>query len=364
MSGIGRPKGRPKGRHRRLRHHYGSKAAATILFAFGAAVASTAWTGAAADAPVKYGWWSATNAGTPFTPPAPPDVPAKGMYVENNVSGPSAISAISFTVPNGATVGLLTLVATGSPIMSNPPMACLMPASAQGYKPAQDGAWSAKPAYDCKAGQAAGEVGSDGKTVTFPVAGLVRSGALNVAIVATGQADRIPFNAPTSSALSLTTAPQSSGAVGSSAGSGVPGSGATGSTGSGMAAAGPAAPAPPNAGSVAAGAVPDAGVPPAVAAPQTAQSQPGTSPTGSTANAAPAAASSPSHARVNAATVLGLAAMVAALLFWTEGFGILGGRIHSLAGRRRQPAVAAAYPAESAAAEPAIIGPAAAGADG
>ncbi|HET6909092.1 MAG TPA: hypothetical protein VFH54_07125 [Mycobacteriales bacterium] len=339
-----------RGRHRKVQPHTGRKAAATVVFALGTAVVSTAWTTAAADAPMKYGWWSATNAGTPFTPPAPPDVPAKGLYVANSVSGPSAIAALTFNIPSGATVGALTLVATGNPVMSSPPLACEIPASGQGYTPAEGGAWSAKPAYDCKAGQVTGTAGSDGKTLTFPVAPFAKSGSLSVAIVAVGQADRIPFNAPTASALAITTSsPSVGGGAGAPIGSGVPGSGATGSGAGAAGANAPAAPAPPAAGAAVAGAAPSAGMPPAVASPQ--QTQAATT-TGSTQGAAPAASSTPSGARINAATILGLAAMVGALLFWTEGFGVLGGRVRSLAGRRGPPD-GSTYPEEPSISEPA-----------
>jgi hypothetical protein len=217
---------------------------------------------------------------------------------------------------------------------------------------AEDGAWSAKPAYDCKAGQVTGTAGSDGKTLTFPVAPFVKSGTLSVAIVAVGQADRIPFNAPTSSALALTTSPPAgAGGGATSVGSGMPGSGTTGSGAGPAAGNAPSAPAPPAAGAAVAGSAPDAGVPPAVAGSPSAQSAT-TGSTGSTQDAAPAASSSPSGARINVATALGLAAMVGALVFWTEGFGVLGGRVLSLAGRRR-PLDPAAYPEEATINEPA-----------
>jgi len=335
--------------HRKVQSHRGSMAAATVVFALGTAVVSTAWTTAAAAAPMKYGWWSATNAGTPFTPPAPPDVPAKGLYAANTVSGPSAIAALTFNIPSGATVGALTLVATGNPVMTSPPIACEIPTSGQGYTPAEGGAWSAKPAYDCKAGQVTGTAGSDGKTLTFPVAPFAKSGSLSVAIVAVGQADRIPFDAPTASALAITTSsPSLGGGAGAPIGSGVPGSGATGSGAGAAGANAPAAPAPPAAGAAVAGTAPAAGMPPAVASPQ--QTPPTT--TGSTQDAAPAANSTPSGARINAATILGLAAMVGALLFWTEGFGVLGGRVRSLAGRRGPPG-SSTYPEEPSLSEPA-----------
>jgi hypothetical protein len=82
-------------------------------------------------------------------------------------------------------------------------------------------------------------------------------------------------------------------------------------------------------------------VAPAVAAPQS------SAPAGtSLAGAQPAAASSGPGGKHTAATVIGLLAVVAALVFWSEGFGLLGGRTASLPAPR--PRVVP-YPDETAA---------------
>ena len=311
------------------------RSGAVALGAVGVAVLSTAWTTAAADAPSKYGWWSQANAGAPVAAPAPPDVPDKGLYVANGFAGPTAISALSFTVPTGATVGNLTLVATGNPVMTTAPQACALTSAGTGYQSAQNGDWSAAPAYDCSAGKVDGSIGSDGKTVTFAVGPLVKNGSLDLAIIPTGQADRIPFEPPTDSALAVTASSSSgSTAAAGGGGGGIFGS-AGGSSGSGAQASGgsgaaPALPPPPPSGATT-GTAPDAGLAPAVASPQS------SAPAGtSLAGAQPAAASSGPAGRHTAATVIGLLAVVAALLFWSEGFGLLGGRTASLAAPRRR----------------------------
>src|SRR5947209_13954399 len=97
-----------RGRHRRQSNSRLLRVTGAAMAALGVAVLSTAGVQAFAAAPLKYGWWSATNAGAPVAPPAPPDVPAKGMYVENGFSGATAIAALTFSIPGSASVGSLT----------------------------------------------------------------------------------------------------------------------------------------------------------------------------------------------------------------------------------------------------------------
>jgi len=321
-----------RGRHRlpaRARTVWRGEALA--LGAVGVAVLSSAWTGASADPPAKYGWWAATNAGAPVSPPPPPDVPDKGMYVENGFAGPTAISALSFSVPTGATVGNLSLVATGNPVMTSAPTACVTTAEGSSFQSAQNGAWSDAPAYDCGAGKADGSIGADGKTVTFAVAPLVRNGTLDVVILATGQADRIPFEPPGDSALAVS-APATGGSVGAAGSGGLFGPAAGAGTSSGSTTGGqvPAAPPPPQS-DVTTNAAPDAGVAPSLASPQP-SGPANTMPTGTRS----AAASTGAGGRHTVATVLGLIAVVAALVFWSEGFGLLGGRTATLSAPRRR----------------------------
>lgn len=333
-----------RGRHRLVvRRRKAWRGGAVALGAVGVAVLSSAWTGAAADAPAKYGWWSQANAGTPVAAPAPPDVPDKGLYVANGFSGPTAFSALSFPVPTGATVGNLTLVATGNPVMTSPPQACAVTAAGAGYAAAQNGDWSKAPAYDCSAGKVDGSIGSDGKTVTFAVGPLVRGGSLDVAILPTGQADRIPFEPPADSALAVTAASStSSGSTGGSGGGGIFGNANSSSTGSSAAGgAAPALPAPPPPSGETTGTTPDAGLAPAVA-----PSAPAAPAGNSLAGSRPAAASSGTGGRHTAATVIGMLAVIAALVFWSEGFGLLGGRTASLAAPRKR---AVPYPDEATA---------------
>ncbi len=299
---------------------------------------------ATAEAPVKYGWWSAANQG-PVAPPAPPDVPAKGLYVENGFAGPTAVSALSFTLAPGETAKTVTLAVTGNPAISSAPVAC--PLKADTYQPAENGAWSDAPAYDC-AHQLTGKVAADQSTVTFDVSGLGRTGDLAIAVLAGGPADRVAFEAPSASTLTVDAAPAASGTGTGTAGGGTGAYGGTGTYGGGSASSG-TPPAPP--------AAPDQSVP----APQgdasfsppagTAAPAPAIAGDSGGAQQAPAPAGAPATRPVaagaaggstghRAASLLGLAALVVALVAWSEGFGVLGGRAVSLAVRRRTAATA------------------------
>jgi hypothetical protein len=276
-----------------------------------------------ADAPSAYGWWYAANAGLPVAPPAPPSVPADGMYVANDVSGPAAIAALSVPVPSGAGMGPLVLHIAGTPLMSQPPVACPLRSA---IKPAEAGAWSDRPMYDCAQAQKVGSVDAAKTTVTFDASPFLRDGAVGVVILAGGPTDQVAFNKPGSDTLSVSTVP---GAV--PAGPAVGPSDAA--SFAGPAAGNDVAPSAP-----ALGATPYSGLdlgPPASAA----------SPAGPSAAAAPGAVgapnggfaptttawSKPSGWRARTGGLLGVAAVLAALVAWTEGYGILGGRVRSLA---------------------------------
>lgn len=329
-------------------------ATAAALTVIGVAALS-AWDGASAAAPDKFGWWDVGNAGA-VAAPAPPDVPAKGLYVENGFDGPTAISALTFAVPEGAQAGTLTLQTAGSPVITSPPVACPLTAQSEGYQPAEDGAWSARPAYDCTA-KVTGTVSSDKKTVTFTVGKLVHDGVLAIALVAGGSADRVPFEAPPATALALTGAADGSGPVPDTpvagatrptapTGGAASGPAPVGNAMVGLAPAGPADAAPPPSAPDVAGAAPTVGQPPLTAP---SGNSAAVTRTGGRPLAADSRASGSSH---GAATAIGLTAIVIALVFWAEGFGVLGGRVTTFTRRRRAPVpeqeVSEAVPAASA----------------
>jgi hypothetical protein len=265
------------------------------------------------QAPARTGWWSQASQGGLAAPP-PPDVPPDGLYVQGGPNGPIAYAAVRYDVGDGTGAGRLRLVSTGvaSPAAALHLCSLLKP----DFAAAQGGPLAEAPAYDC-AKPVAATVASDGSFL-FDASTLVRDGVLAVAVLATGPTDRVPLIRPGDDSLTVTPAPPS----------------------------GPAPPAVPDytPGAASTGAQADAatGVPtPAFSSPSfLSDAAPAVTPAGSP----PAAASRPAPQRAvtprfatTAATrsddfaakfgrVVALAIVVAALLAYARGHGVLGGR--------------------------------------
>lgn len=315
-------------------------AAAALLGAAFAAPASAA-------SPLKDGWWSETNVGLGFSA-APPQVPSGGLYVENGYSGPVAIAAVTYEVPPGSAVGQLTLQVAGQAVITSPPVACPLTVAGRGYKPAQDGPWSQRPAYDCKQAQVTATVASNHSTVSFDAGPLLQDGVVAAAILAGGPADEIAFDPPGQASLPVTPPGSSASPAGVSAPAGVPTVPAAPSSS-------PASPAGAGAsGASQATAAPTSSLQPAApatAAPAVAPAAQGSASSAPPASSGPsrpvsagrslAAASRPGGSKVG--EILGAVGLVGLLVAYTEGYGLLGGRIGGpgplqRAARRRRPA--------------------------
>jgi hypothetical protein len=310
------------------------------------------WTSPAnAAAPVKDGWWTETNQGIGFAPPAPPQVPSGGLYIENGFTGPTAISALTFQVNPGDSVGSIALKIAGNPVITSPPVACPITAAGQNYQPAQGGAWGDAPAYDCTKAQVTGKVSSDNTTVTFDAGPLLDNGTIAAVIKAGGNADQVAFNAPGPDTLTVTPGGGSGGDT-SGAPSGSPAGETSGQpigVGSGSGATG-ASPVAPVSGLSSLPAFGATATPPALAAGAPAGVTPSTQAGGGQIGPGSRSSSGPqrlafrtsgstsgsgSSVRKDVAEVIGVAAVLAALVAYSEGFGLLGGRIDRPA--RRQP---------------------------
>lgn len=141
-------------------------------------------------APSTYGWWTQTNIGGIGS--GDPDVPPGGMLVQNLPTGPAAISAMSFSLPDGGTTKELTLSISGTPAITLPPVAC--PATAA-VESAEGGPWEEHPAFDCQT-PVSGEVNAEKTRILFAVEGLAEGRSLSVVILAGGPTDRIAFSEP------------------------------------------------------------------------------------------------------------------------------------------------------------------------
>jgi hypothetical protein len=296
-----------------------------------------------ADAPTKYGWWNEANLGLGVSP-VPASVPSGGLYVENGFAGPVAISAVTFAVAPGAEVGRITLAIAGSPTITSPPVACPLAAASEGYSSAEGGPWSQRPSYNCQQAQVTGTVATDKKSVSFDAGPLLHGGQVAAVILAGGSADQIAFAKPGPSALDVPTAstpsagtsglPDSTSAPAATpASTPPPVSSAPVSAGPATGAASTGAPgasgvtSPSNGTAVAAGSQP--AIAPVVQGTPAAETQ-----------KAPAASSQHGGGSTSrtAGEVIGLIGLIGVLTAYSEGYGLLGGRIRRQA--RVQPRAA------------------------
>jgi hypothetical protein len=130
------------------------------------------------------GWWNKTQAlpvqGNPSglddptglglttapTVPAPATVPADGLYIANDASGPTAIAAVRYLV--GGAGGTLTLQLADGAAATGTEEIVGCPAQG-GFTPAQNGRWDAQPGYDPTACTLKGTLDVAAKTLTFDV---------------------------------------------------------------------------------------------------------------------------------------------------------------------------------------------------
>jgi hypothetical protein len=171
--------------------------AALVLVAIALVLASAPRAGA--DAPVAIGWWSQASA-----LPPPPDVSADGLYVQGGPGGPVAISALRFQLPTGTNPDQLVLIPNGVASPSAAVQVCPLKPESLDFQPAQNGAWSDAPAYDCSGANAIVGEADDSGALTFKIGTLPQDGILGVAVIATGATDRVPIAKPDASTLTTT----------------------------------------------------------------------------------------------------------------------------------------------------------------
>jgi hypothetical protein len=175
---------------------------------------TTTTTLVAAQAPDQQAWWwqyrelplpadpkTVVPQYSPPQVPPPASVPEDGLYVAGQASGPEAIAAVSFVIPEGAAAKTLTLVAA-APL---PPTTTirLCPTNTP-WQPVQAGAWSSKPIYTCAADAPVGVVPTDGAKVTFTLGALGNQQLIDVALVPTDQSVfQANFNKPDKNALEV-----------------------------------------------------------------------------------------------------------------------------------------------------------------
>jgi hypothetical protein len=132
-------------------------------------------------------WWQGQPDGAPL--PAPPTVPANGLWVSGNQAAPVAIAALRIQLAPGETAPVLTAKINSSfppaqvTSAANADQLVVMACPTNGaWKPAQAGAWSARPQYQC-GGAVNGTVSPDGTTISFDLGGVVTDNKVDVALV-------------------------------------------------------------------------------------------------------------------------------------------------------------------------------------
>lgn len=266
-------------------------------------------TGAGADAPAAEGWWSQAS-----SLPPPPDVSSDGLYVQGGPDGPIAIAALRFQLPDGSKPDHLVLVPNGAASPSAAVEVCPLKPDSVEFKPAQNGAWADAPAYDCTGSNAIAAKVDDSGALTFDVGSVPHDGVLAVAVIATGPTDRVPIAKPDAS--TLTTVPSGSASTDESVAS------PSYSYDAGSTAA-PSFTAPATS--------PSVSLP---AAPSATTVAPSTSPDEAAASAfqpgpdAPLAiaAASPHDLATRFGGIVAITILVAALVAYSLGYGLLGGR--------------------------------------
>jgi hypothetical protein len=133
-------------------------------------------------------WWR--NQTGRASLPAPPQVPAGGLWVSSDPTGPSAISAVRFTLAGTEGFPVLTLrvgrltAQPGTPVTSGavPIFACVLTGT-WAKPPTFPGAWSARPSYDCAKGSVAGQMSPDLGAVVFNLTDLPAAHSYDLALV-------------------------------------------------------------------------------------------------------------------------------------------------------------------------------------
>ena len=155
------------------------------------------------------GWWNKTQAlpvqGNPSgvddptglglttapTVPAPATVPEDGLYVANDASGATAISAVRYLAGGGGTL-TLKLAAGATATGTEGIAACPV---LGGFTPAQNGRWDSKPGYDEASCTITGTVDTAAGTVTFELPSTLASSLGDIGVViAPAAGNTTPFS--------------------------------------------------------------------------------------------------------------------------------------------------------------------------
>lgn len=306
---------------------------------------------ASAEGPQRVGWWNtASTSGVPTVQPSAPSpsTPAGGIRV---ASGPTsstaptgllpaqvpppqsavilAYGAVLYSAAEGSS-GTLKLVIAGTPQGTPQVVAC--PTSNTTWPSGDDQPSSSEPAYDCTSQHYPGTVSSDGLTITFKVRALFEHtpGVLSLAIVPDLTSTAAPGGGITPFAVDFNPPDANSFAAASTEPPVSSSSPSTPSETTGGAFTFPSIALPPPVPIGQPLGLPAVTLPTPAPAASPAPQAAGVAPRSTPAQAAPAAVTSGSpgtSAKARFASALGSVALVVAILVWSMGRGVLGGRI-------------------------------------
>lgn len=171
------------------------------------------------------GWWNKTQAlpvqGDPTglglttvpTVPAPATVPADGLSVANDSSGPTAIAAVRYLL-GGQGGGTLRLDLVSGSTLTGTEQLTACPVQG-GFTPAQNGRWASAPAYEPEACVVVGAPNAEATAFTFEIPSTFASALGNdvTVLIAPQSGSATPFSLsftkPADDAFTVTTAVQS-----------------------------------------------------------------------------------------------------------------------------------------------------------
>jgi hypothetical protein len=146
-------------------------------------------------------WWRNQTDAT--TLPAPPQVPAGGLWVSSDPTGPSAISAFRFALSD--TEGFPTLALRVAKITAQPATAVTsgtLPIRAcavtHDWAPPATfpGKWSARPGYDCTKGSVPGQLSPDRSMVVFDLTVLPAAPSYDLVVVSDADVNVVALPPP------------------------------------------------------------------------------------------------------------------------------------------------------------------------
>lgn len=197
---------------------------------------------ASAISPEAHGWWWQGNSGaltgSPM-PTAPADVPQGGMLIEGGLGSTSgqndscdslmtspgsacaAYGAITYVLPPGTTAATLSLTVASQASDTPGSTLELCPLHDSQLKAEQGGPISDGPSFRCVVNVTSSTTPTQ-LTFQFPVASLISSDHLAVAVLATSPTDRIVLEPPSSTSLEVLHSPATSANIPSSAAPGLP----------------------------------------------------------------------------------------------------------------------------------------------